>query len=69
MADDAKGTLIEPPADFRRNGAPDVFSGSELSEKGLLILLERARRVRAELRRQYPQEIHACHVWAMFRAI
>jgi hypothetical protein len=49
-------------------GYSDVFSNSELSEKGLLKSHERSRQVQAELRRQYPLEIHAnCHMWAIFR--
>jgi hypothetical protein len=49
-------------------GFPEVFSNNELSEKGLLKSHERAREVQADLRRQYPNEIHAnCHLWAIFR--
>jgi len=49
-------------------GFPDVFSNSELSEKGLLKSQERSRQVQAELHRRYPQEVHAhCHAWAIFR--
>jgi hypothetical protein len=49
-------------------GFPDVFSNSELSEKGLLKSHERAQLVQAELRSHYPHEIHAnCHLWAIFR--
>jgi hypothetical protein len=61
---------IEATASALNNcgGFPDVFSNSELSEKGLLRSHERAREVQAELRRQNPHEIHAnCHLWAIFR--
>lgn len=50
-------------------GFPDVFSNSELSEKGLLRSHERARDVQAKLRSQNPHEPHAnCHLWAIFRS-
>ena len=50
-------------------GFPKAFSNGELSEKGLLRSQERARQVQAELRLQYPDDIHAnCHLWAIFRA-
>jgi hypothetical protein len=50
-------------------GFPDVFSNSELSQKGLLGSHERARQVQAGLRRLYPNEPHAnCHLWAIFRS-
>jgi hypothetical protein len=49
-------------------GFPEVFENSELSSKGLLTSLTRAREVQSELRRRHPQEAHAnCHVWAILR--
>jgi hypothetical protein len=49
-------------------GFPDVFSNSELSDKGLLKSHERSLQVQTDLRRQYPHEVHAnCHQWAIFR--
>jgi hypothetical protein len=50
-------------------GFVDVFSNKELSEKGLLMSLERSREVQADLRRKYPHDPHAnCHLWSIFRA-
>ena len=49
-------------------GFPEVFSNSELSEKGLFRSHERGREVQDALRKQYPDERHAdCHLWAIFR--
>jgi hypothetical protein len=49
-------------------GFPHVFSNSELSAKGLLSSFVRAKQVQDDLRRLYPEEIHAdCHLWAIFR--
>jgi hypothetical protein len=46
----------------------DAFSGSELSEKGLLTSFERSREVQAGLRSRYPHDPHAnCNLWAIFR--
>jgi hypothetical protein len=51
-------------------GFDDVFDGAELSPKGLLTSHARALEVQAELRRRYPDEIHAdCHVWAIAREV
>jgi hypothetical protein len=51
-------------------GFPEIFSNSELSEKGLLSSFVRAKQVQDDLRRLNPQEIHAhCHLWAIFRAM
>jgi len=49
-------------------GFPEVFSNSELSEKGLFRTHERGREVQHALRKQYPAEHHAdCDLWAIFR--
>lgn len=49
-------------------GFPEIFSNSELSEKGLIRSFERAKHVQQELRQRYPEEPHAnCHLWAIFR--
>ena len=51
-------------------GFPLVFASSELSSRGLLPSLDRAKEVRAALRVRYPTEPHAnCHLWAIFRAV
>jgi hypothetical protein len=50
-------------------GFPKAFSNAELSSKGLLRSLDRAREVQQALRAQYQEDPHAnCHVWAVFRA-
>ena len=50
-------------------GFPEAFDGAELSSKGLLTSLARARAVQSQLRAKYPDEPHAdCHIWAIFRA-
>jgi len=51
-------------------GFPEVFSNSEVSEKGLLRSFERAHQIQKELRERYPQEAHAnCHLWAISREV
>lgn len=50
-------------------GLPLAFSNGELSDRGLLPTLERARDVRRALQDRYRAERHAeCDVWAIFRA-
>ena len=51
-------------------GFPLAFRNSELSSKGLLLSLSRAREVQAALRTRYPGEHHAhCDVWQVYRAV
>ena len=51
-------------------GFPDAFANQELSPKGLLTSMERAREVQALLRQRYPDEAHAdCELWAIYRAV
>ena len=48
---------------------PDVFSGSELSDIGLLRDHARAFAIRDALRSRHADDPHAnCHVWAIWRA-
>lgn len=47
-------------------GFPEIFSGSELSEHGLLTSHARALRVRVDLRERRSPDTD-CHCWAVFR--
>jgi hypothetical protein len=49
-------------------GFDEVFAGRELSERGLLIELERAYEIQRGLRALSPLQSHSeCHVWAIWR--
>jgi len=51
-------------------GFPRAFQNSELTSKGLLPSLARAREVQLALRNEYPEEHHAqCDVWQLSRAV
>src|SRR6266498_2370343 len=49
-------------------GFDEVFTGTELSERGLLTDLERAYQIQRGLRALSPAQSHTeCHVWAIWR--
>lgn len=51
-------------------GFPRAFAGSELSECGLLVDLDHAKRVQQLLRAEYPSEPHAdCDLWAIWQLV
>ena len=51
-------------------GFPESFSNAELTSKGLLPSLARARQVQSDLKRLNPHEAHAdCALWAIYRAV
>jgi hypothetical protein len=53
----------------RGGGFPAAFSDTEISELGLIRTLERAKKMQADLRSEYPNEAHAdCSLWAFFRS-
>jgi hypothetical protein len=69
MGYDLVDTMCGVSALTNCGGFPRAFAETELSARGLLGSLTRAREVQQKLRVEYSDEPHAhCHVWAIFRS-